>query len=164
MGVHRTQPKPDEYYTPALPEELTGLVVRNDDPDHQGRVQVIIPAIDESEVCPLWIRPLTGAASAAGHGFASIPGVGVEVALTARGRGKHELFYSTLYNEEAPHPEDIQDETCAVMRFPADLKIICDGDLMLQGGRILAKAEWGTVQIKGASGVILDPEDDGEGV
>lgn len=153
----------DDYRPQGLPMGLNGIVADNEDPLHLGRVKVVIPSISETEVCKKWISPFPGSISKQGHGFASIPQKGVEVALWSRAGGKHELFYTTQFNEAGALPEDVPDESVACLRYPADLKIICEGDLMLQAGRILIKSEFGTAQISGAAGLIFSPVDDGGG-
>ncbi|HEX8747378.1 MAG TPA: phage baseplate assembly protein V [Pyrinomonadaceae bacterium] len=160
--TRRRRQKEDEKQ-PGIPPGLVGIVADNEDPLHLGRVKVIIPAISEEEVCEKWILPFPGATSPQGHGFASIPQKGVEVALWSRAGGKNELFYTTQFNEAGALPEDVPDESVACLRFPCDLKIMCEGDLMLQAGRVLIKSEFGTVQISGAAGLILSPVDDGGG-
>ncbi|HEX8177844.1 MAG TPA: phage baseplate assembly protein V [Pyrinomonadaceae bacterium] len=161
--MNRRAEQLDDDGRSGLPNGLNGIVADNEDPLHLGRVKVLIPAVSETEVCEKWIKPFPGSISRQGHGFASIPQRGVEVALWSRAGGKHELFYTTQFNEAGALPEDVPDESVACLRYPCDLKIICEGDLMLQAGRVLIKSEFGTVQISGAAGLIFSPVDDGGG-
>lgn len=142
---------------------IYAIVAVNEDPEHMHRIKVIIPLIDENEVHDEWVRQMGSFAGSGGYGNFDIPKLGSPVILfSALGAGK-ELFYLCVYNEDNLVSGDFEDDTTRGVRSDGDYKIICRGDLILEGGRILMKSAFGTIQISAAAGLIIDPEnDDGE--
>lgn len=145
---------------------VPAIVVENEDPEHRHRIKVVIPRMNEEgkkEVHDEWIDFSGPYAGSAGHGDVAIPAIGSEVLLTGEmGQGER-LFYLCTYNENSVTPGDSDDETVRVIRAPGDLIIACRGDLKLEGGRILMKSRFGTIQESAAAGKINDPEDEGGG-
>jgi hypothetical protein len=140
---------------------VPAFVADNLDPEYQHRIKVIIPLIDEEKVHDDWVRQMGGFAGSAGYGQFDIPAVGSEVVLFSEfGQGEN-LYYMACYNELNVVPGDFPDETARGIRSDGDLKLICDGDLILEGGRVLIKSRFGTIQISAAAGLIIDPADEG---
>lgn len=141
---------------------VPALVVDNQDPEHQHRIKVIIPIWDETNAHDEWVKQMGGFAGSRGYGNWDIPAIGSEVVLfSERGEGVH-LYYQPVYNENNLTPGDFNDETSRGMRSDGDLKFICNGDFIIEGGRVLIKSRYGTIQISGAAGIIFNPEDEDE--
>jgi len=140
---------------------VSAIVADNDDPLHQHRIRVIIPIINKDKPQEGWVKQMGGFAGAGGYGSFDIPKIGQEVVLFSEfGEGKN-LYYQSVYNENNLVPGDFNDETSRGTRSDGDLKFICCGDLVLEGGRILMKSAFGTIQISAAAGLIIAPEDEG---
>jgi Type VI secretion system/phage-baseplate injector OB domain len=140
---------------------VSATVAVNDDPHHLHRIKVIIPIIDEQTVHDEWVKQMGGFAGSGGYGNFEIPKLGSEVVLFSEfGQGEN-LYYQCVYNETNPVPGDFEDETSRGVRSDGDLKFICRGDLVIEGGRILMKSAFGTIQISAAAGIIFAPEDEG---
>jgi hypothetical protein len=135
-----------------------GRVHDSDDPLHQGRAQLILPWIDEIEPYGVWARPLLFSSGAGGHGAFFPPQKGTEVLVWGLEGELFHLFYLPIFNEDNLVPPDSQDSATAVMRFPGDLKIICAGDLFIEGGEVIIQSAYGDVQIGAAAALVLDPD------
>jgi hypothetical protein len=152
----RVSPRPDVLWL-----NVPAIVADNEDPEYQHRIKVIIPIIDEEEVQDDWVRQKGGLAGSNGYGFFFVPAKGSLVVLSGEfGQGEN-LYYECVYSEVSLVPGDFPDESVSGIRVPGDLKLICDGDLILEGGRILEKARFGTIQQSAAAGHIIDPEGEG---
>ncbi len=138
-----------------------GIVDANDDAEHQHRVRVKIPAIDPDVVYPRWIKQLLGFIWGRGYGSYGVPAVGTEVALFGRIDG--ELYYAPVYNENNLVAGDFNSEVEPGWRFPADLKVIAQGNLFFYaGGSIVIETKFGTIEFSAASGLNLDAKPKGE--
>lgn len=139
---------------------VPAIVAENEDPEHQHRIKVVIPLIDENLVHDEWIRQMGGFAGSGGYGNFDIPKIGAPVVLFSEfGQGEN-IYYQCVYNEVNRTPGDFEDETVRGVRSDGDYKIITRGDLILIGGRIIIQSEFGTVQISSAAGIIFEPEKD----
>lgn len=142
---------------------VPAIVADNEDPENQHRIKVIIPIIDEERVQEDWVRQKGGLAGSNGYGFFFVPAKGSLVVLSGEfGQGEN-LYYECVYSENSLVPGDFPDESVSGIRVPGDLKLICDGDLVIEGGRIVMASRFGTIQEKAAAGKITDPVDDGGG-
>jgi hypothetical protein len=113
---------------------LEAIVAVNEDPEFQNRIQVIIPALDEHEVYPKWVRSMNALVLGPGFGSFFVPPIGSEVTLFSRLGQKHNLFYAMVYNEDFIVPPDFRNTAVAGIRAPGDLKFISQGDLQLRSG------------------------------
>lgn len=144
---------------------VPGIVAANDDPEHRHRIKVIIPHMnnedEQDKVFDEWVEQMGGFAGSGGYGSFDIPRKGTEVLLFSEWGQGERLFYLAIYNETNLVPGDFNDETARGMRSDGDMKFICSGDLILEGGRILMKSAFGTMQIDAAAGIIFHPKDEG---
>lgn len=115
---------------------VPAIVADNDDPEHQHRIKVIIPLIDEEKVHDEWVRQMGGFAGSGGYGNFDIPKKGSEVVLFSEfGQGEN-LYYMCVYNEENDVPGDFPDETVRGLRSDCDYKLVVEGDLYIKAGSI----------------------------
>lgn len=122
---------------------LEAIVADNEDPEHQHRIRVVIPTIDEDLVHDVWIRQMGVYVGAPGYGSFFLPPVGAEVVLFGRLGQKHNLYYLCVYNEDFIVPPDFHNNpagglnggSVSGVRVPGDLKQIADGDYQLRAGR-----------------------------
>lgn len=142
---------------------VPAIVAVNEDPEYMHRIKVIIPAIDENKIHDDWVMQMGGFAGSGGYGAFQIPKKGSPVVLFSEFGQGEVIYYQSVYSESNLVPGDFNDETSRGMRSDGDLKFICQGDLILEGGRILMKSAFGTIQISAAAGLIIDPVDEGGG-
>ncbi len=114
---------------------LEAIVAVNDDPEHQHRVKVIIPTIDEEHVHDVWVRRLCLFTGAQGYGDFHPPERGNEVVLFGRLGQKHNLFYLSVFNEDFVVPADFRSPTVRGIRTDGDYKQIVELDYYLRAGR-----------------------------
>jgi hypothetical protein len=134
---------------------LEGIVAVNEDPEHQHRIKVIIPFLDESSVFDKWIRPIGVFVLGPGYGSFFVPPLGSEVTLFARLGGKHNLFYASAYNENFVVPADFRDTAVSGFRVPGELKLISELDLQLRSGRTHIETD-STVRIIAPGGLFVN--------
>jgi hypothetical protein len=114
---------------------VPALVAETEDPEHEHRIRVVIPVMDEEKIYPEWVRWLGGLVLGPGFGAFFLPPKGAEVMLFGQLGQKHHLFYlGGLYNEDFKVPADFTNAAVAGFRVPGDLKLIAEGDLQLRGG------------------------------
>ncbi len=142
---------------------VPAIVAVNEDPEHQHRVKAVIPLLDETAIHDEWIKQLGGFAGSSGYGNFDVPTIGSEIVLFGFLGQSDQLYYLCVYNENNLVPGDFDDETARGTRSDGDYKIISRGDLILEGGRVLIKSAFGTIQISAAAGLIIDPADEGGG-
>jgi hypothetical protein len=134
---------------------LEAIVAVNEDPEHQHRIKVVIPFLDENTVYDKWIRPIGVFVLGPGYGSFFVPPLGSEVTLFARLGGKHNLFYAGAYNESFVVPADFRDAAVCGIRAPGELKLISELDLQLRSGRTHIEAD-STVRIIAPGGVFIN--------
>ncbi|HEY6334228.1 MAG TPA: phage baseplate assembly protein V [Blastocatellia bacterium] len=79
---------------------IPAIVANVQDPENRHRIQVIIPDIDESEVCPKWVeRGSAWFQDGPGFGDYHLPGLGTEVFLSGTRGEKYHLRYYSRNNE-----------------------------------------------------------------
>jgi uncharacterized protein involved in type VI secretion and phage assembly len=131
---------------------VPAIVAINDDPEHQHRIKVIIPIIDEEQVHDEWVRQLGTHSGSGGYGSFYIPQVGQEVTLFSEfGQGEN-LFYLSVYNEDNDVPGDFADETTKGVRSDCDYKIITAGDFQIRAGSLKIEVD-STVEIIAPGGI-----------
>lgn len=116
---------------------LTGveaIVAVNEDPEHQHRIKVVIPALDEEIMYDKWVRQIGCYVGGPGFGSFFVPPIGSEVILFGRLGQKHNLYYMSVYNEDFTVPADFRDTAVCGFRAPGDFKVITEGDLQLRMG------------------------------
>jgi len=136
-------------------EGLEGIVAVNEDPEHQHRIKVIIPLLDDSAIFDKWIRPIGVFVLGPGYGSFFVPPLGSEVTLFARLGGKHNLFYASAFNEDFVVPADFRSAAVAGIRAPGELKFISELDMQLRAGRTHIEAD-STVRIIAPAGVYIN--------
>jgi hypothetical protein len=129
-----------------------GIVAKNEDPENRGRVQCVIPIIDEEDVTEIWARRVCFFVGAPGYGDFHLPEIGTEVVLWGRMGDTNNLFYAPLYNENYPVPSDFRTPAKRGLRNDGDYAVITEGDLILRGGRIIIQADV-SVKIIGPGGI-----------
>jgi hypothetical protein len=120
---------------------LEAIVAINDDPEHQHRVKVIIPAIDEEQVHDKWVKRLVWWAGAPGYGDFHYPEVGSEVVLFGRLGQKHNLYYMSVFNEDFVVPSDFRSPTVRGFRCDGDYKSIVELDHQIRAGRLTIETD-----------------------
>jgi phage baseplate assembly protein gpV len=131
---------------------VPAIVADNADPEHQHRIRVTIPAIDEDQIHDEWIRQLGNHAGSGGYGSFYIPKIGQEVMLFSEfGQGEN-LFYMSVYNEDNDVPGDFPDESVKGMRSDGDLKFITDGGVYIRGGDITLECDFGAMKFISPAG------------
>lgn len=115
---------------------LEAIVAINEDPEHQHRIKVIIPSIDENEICGKWINRMVWFTGAEGYGDFHIPGINSEVLLFGRLSQKHNLYYISRFNEDFIVPPDFRRSTVRGFRTDGDYKQIVDLDMQIRAGRL----------------------------
>lgn len=134
---------------------VEGIVHNNDDPERRGRVQCVIPSIDENVVYPIWARKMGLFTGGRGYGDFHYVAVGAEVVLFGRLGDTKNLFYAPLYNEDYPVPTDFENQTTRGFREDGDYKVVVEGDFIVRAGRIILQADT-SVRIIGPAGNVLD--------
>lgn len=137
---------------------VEAIVETTEDPEHQHRIKVVIPTMDEHRVRDEWVRPFVPYVGGPGFGSFFVPARGSEVMLFGRLGQKHNLFYLSVYNEDFPVPADFQQqhpETVAGFRVPGDFKLIVDGDLQLRCGGLQIQTE-GAINIVAPGGFFVN--------
>jgi len=128
---------------------VEAIVAENEDPEHQHRIKVVIPNMNENQMRDEWVRPMVPYVGGVGYGSFFVPPRGTEVVLFGRLGQKHNLFYLSVYNEDYPVPTDFRvksgpdgagspahPETVAGFRVPGDFKLIVEGDLQIRCGAL----------------------------
>ena len=137
---------------------VEAIVETTEDPEHMGRIKVVIPMMDENRVRDEWVRPMVPYVGGPGYGSFFVPRKGSEVLLFGRMGQKHTLFYTCVYNEDHPVPTDFQEqhpETVAGFRVPLDFKLIGEGDLQLRFGAIQIETD-GAINIVAPGGFFIN--------
>lgn len=140
---------------------VPAIVAKNNDPEQQHRVKVIIPSIDENMIYDEWVRP---SAFCLGNGFGSvfIPPIGSEVWLIGELGQKYSLFFVSTFNEEMLIPSELS-ETSAGIHAPNNLIFIADqlskmkGEIVKIEAMQLAKIESNQIEIDGGE-VTIDSD------
>jgi Type VI secretion system/phage-baseplate injector OB domain len=112
-----------------------GIVAVNVDPENQDRIKVVIPSINESEICDKWVRPMIRFCGPKGFGDSHRQTVGTEVLLFGRGGQKHNLFYVPVYNEDYLVPVRLRARDVRGFHHDKDYLAITDRDFTVEGGR-----------------------------
>lgn len=134
---------------------VPGIVAENEDPEHQHRVKVVIPSIDEDRVFDDWVKQLVLYVGPPGYGSFFVPEKGVEVALFGELGEKHTLFYIPVFNEDFVTPSDFDSPAKAGFRAPADFKVIAEGDMQLRAGGMHFETD-GAINIVAAGGLFIN--------
>ncbi|HKO43324.1 MAG TPA: phage baseplate assembly protein V [Pyrinomonadaceae bacterium] len=137
---------------------VEAIVAENEDPEHQHRIKVVIPTMDEHQVRDEWVRPMVPYVGGPGFGSFLVPPRGTEVVLFGRLGQKHNLFYLSVYNEDCPVPTDFQQqhpETVAGFRVPGDFKLIVEGDLQIRCNRLHLETD-GAINIIAPGGFFVN--------
>ena len=90
---------------------IEGIVAENEDPEHQHRIKVIIPLLDEYRVRDEWVRQAGCYVGGPGFGSFYMPPIGSEVVLFGRLGQKYNLYYLSVYNEDFRVPADFPDSS-----------------------------------------------------
>lgn len=121
---------------------VNAIVAKNEDPEHQHRIQVIIPSIDEHRIHRKWCDRFVWWAGAPGYGDFHIPELGSEVLLFGRLKEKHTLYYVSRFNEDHPVPKDfwLPPHTRG-FRTDGEYKSIVTLDHFMRAGRFEIEAD-----------------------
>jgi hypothetical protein len=141
---------------------VEAIVAVNEDPEHQHRIKVVIPILDEQKIYDKWVRPLGVPVLGQGYGGFYVPPKDSEVILFGRLGQKHNLFYLPSFNEDYEVSMDFRnedgsprsDDVCGV-RAPGDLKHIAEGDYQLRAGRVFIETD-GSVRIIAPGGIFMN--------
>lgn len=141
---------------------LEAIVEENEDPEHQHRIKVVIPSLDEHRVRDEWVKQLVAFVGPPGYGSCFVPEKGSEVVLFGRLGEKHTLYYISVYNESFVVPADfsrngaVGSPAIAGIRAPGDLRLIADADLQLRcsGGHF--ESDKGAINITSPAGVFIN--------
>lgn len=133
---------------------IPALVVENRDPEQQDRIKVIIPMIDENDVCQKWIVPSQRFVGPKGYGDSCRPAIGTEVILHGRSNEKHNLFYYQRFNEDYLVPEELRDPAVRGFKTDQDYKALADRDIEIKAGRDLSLTAGRDLKLKGATVLI----------
>ncbi len=126
---------------------LQAIVAINDDPEHQHRIKVIIPDIDEEKVHDKWVRRLVWWTGAPGYGDFHYPEIGSEVVLFGRLAQKHNLYYLSVFNEDFIVPSDFHPASGSGgpavrgFRTDGDYKSIVELDYQIRAGRLTIETD-----------------------
>ncbi|MGA9774011.1 MAG: phage baseplate assembly protein V [Blastocatellia bacterium] len=123
---------------------LEAIVAVNADPEHQHRIKVIIPSIDENVIHDRWIKRIVWWAGAPGYGDFHIPELGSEVVLFGRLAEKHNLYYASVYNEKFIVPADFRRPTIRGFRTDGDYASIVELDQQIRAGRLRIETDAST--------------------
>ena len=138
---------------------LEAIIAINVDPEHQHRVKVIIPAIDEHEIHDKWVKRLVWWSGAPGYGDFHYPEIGSEVILLGRLGQKHNLYYISVFNEDFLVPSDFwEDEggpTRRGFRTDGDYRTIVELDHQMRAGRFRMEAD-SSVEIIAPGGLFIN--------
>lgn len=135
---------------------LNAIVAVNEDPEHQHRIKVVIPSVDEDRVHDKWCDRLVIWSGAPGYGDFHIPEKGSEVVLIGRLGGKHNLMYISRFNEDFPVPKDfwLPPHTRG-FRTDGDYKTIVTLDHQMYAGRYRIESD-SSVQIIAPAGFFVN--------
>ena len=120
---------------------LEAIVAINNDPEHQHRIKVVIPTIDENEICDKWVKRIVWWSGASGYGDFHPPEIGSEVILFGRLGQKHNLYYASVFNEDFLVPPDFRRPSVRGFRTDGDYHQIAELDFQIRGGRIELEAD-----------------------
>jgi len=134
---------------------VEAIVAENEDPEHQHRIKVIIPLLDENNVRDEWVRQMGCYVGGPGYGSFLLPAIGSEVVLFGRLGQKYNLFYMSVYNEDYVVPADFRDTSVCGIRAPGQLKLIADQLMQLRGSRLRIEAD-ASIQITAPGGVFIN--------
>ncbi|GEM_PF-3402429 len=134
---------------------LEAIVAINEDPEHQHRIKVIIPSIDEDEIHDDWINRMVWFTGAEGYGDFHIPGIGSEVLLFGRTAEKHHLYYISRFNEDFRVPPDFDRPTVRGFRHDGDYKQIVELDFQIRAGRLEIEAD-ASITLIAPGGIFLN--------
>jgi len=123
---------------------LEAIVAINEDPEHQHRIKVIIPAIDEDMIHDKWVKRIVWWSGAPGYGDFHIPEKGSEVVLFGRLGQKHNLYYGSVFNEDFIVPSDFRRPTIRGFRTDGDYASIVELDHQIRAGRLRIEVESST--------------------
>lgn len=158
----------DKTWTGQIPEQwmqcVSAIVAVNEDPEHQHRIKVIIPIIDEEKIHDKWIKRGVWWTGAPGYGDFHYPEIGSEVILYGRTGMKHNLYYTSVFNEDFLVPMDFwgpMDKRG--FRTDGDTKQITELDHFIRAGRLLIETD-ASVRIVAPGGLFIngkrvDPEE-----
>jgi hypothetical protein len=116
---------------------INAIVAINEDPEHQDRIKVIVPDVDEDEIHDRWITPYIRFVGPKGYGDSHRPGVGTEVIVFGRQNEKYNLFYVGRYNEDYLVPEKLRDPDVRGFYHDKDYKALTDRDFEIYAKRDL---------------------------
>src|SRR5258708_25105031 len=134
---------------------VEAIVAENEDPEHQHRIKVIIPLLDENNVRDEWVRQMGCYVGGPGYGSFLLPAIGSEVVLFGRLGQKYNLFYMSVYNEDYIVPADFSSSVMSGYRVPGQFKIIADQLMQLRGSRLRIEAD-ASIQITAPGGVFIN--------
>lgn len=120
---------------------VPGIVAINIDPEHQHRIKVIIPAVDENMIFDKWIDRMVIWTGPQGYGDYHPPSRGSEVLLFGRMGQKHNLFYISRYNEDYLQPEELRGDEVRGFKTDGDYLSIADRDYEVRARNIILKAD-----------------------
>jgi hypothetical protein len=150
--MQRTAQADHDDWLTAVP----AIVAENEDPEHEHRILVTIPLLDEEKVYPEWVRSMSALVLGPGFGSFFVPPKGAEVVLFGQLGQKHHLFYmGGLYNEDFKTPADFDSAAVAGFRVPGDFKIIANGDVQIRGGGMQIETD-GAINIIAHGGFFVD--------
>jgi Phage-related baseplate assembly protein. len=134
---------------------LEAIVAKNLDPEHQHRIKVVIPSIDENIIHDKWIKRAVWWAGAPGYGDFHIPEIGSEVILFGRLGQKHNLYFMSVYNEDHIVPADFRRPTIRGFRTDGDYASIVELDHQIRAGRLFIETD-ATVRIIAPAGLFIN--------
>jgi hypothetical protein len=134
---------------------LEAKVAVNKDPEHQHRIKVIIPAIDERLIHNKWVKRIVWWSGAAGYGDFHPPEIDSEVILFGRLGQKHNLYYASVFNEDFIVPSDFREPTVRGFRTDGDYKSIVELDHQIRAGRLLIETD-ATARIIAPGGLYIN--------
>jgi type VI secretion system (T6SS) baseplate-like injector VgrG len=120
---------------------VEAIVAENEDPEHQHRIKVVIPTLEENEVRDEWVRQMGCYVGGPGYGSFFVPAIGSEVVLFGRLGQKYNLFYMSVYNEDYVVPADFDSSAVCGVRAPADMKFMSEGDMQLRAGEFFLESD-----------------------
>jgi Type VI secretion system/phage-baseplate injector OB domain len=134
---------------------LEAIVAVNEDPEHQHRIKVVIPEIDEHVIYDKWVRRIALFVGAQGYGDFHVPEIGSEVILFGRFAEKHNLFYAPVYNEDFIVPPDFASSAVRGFRTDGDYKQIVELDHDLRAGRMNVEVD-STIRLTAPGGIFIN--------
>lgn len=136
---------------------VEAIVAENVDPEHQDRIKVIIPSVDQDRVYDKWVRPMVRFASPEGYADSHRPKIGAEVLLFGREGEKHNVYYVAVTNEIYLVPEELRGPGVRGLKQDFDYRLIADGDILISAGQEL-RLKGETVVIEAEGVVTINAE------